>query len=126
MEHPIIITSKGKVKIRTIWDKTVSIAKSIASPAGRAALAASMVQPIRRNLNYQGLARQVFQVQQLPQGALPVYYREPEGYKHDAIKINSRGVVYRKGDLSKLVGRVTIPQFQIYSNPTIRIADVKS
>ena len=124
MEHPIIITSKGKVGLRHRLNPTrrpVLNIKGIAS-----ALGASMVQPIRRSLNYQGIARAMFPVQQLPQGALPIYDRGFEGYKHDAIKISSRGVVYRKGDLSKLVGRVTIPQFQIFSNPTIRISDVKS
>jgi hypothetical protein len=129
MEHPIIITSKGKIvkrKRQEIYNNVIS--NYISSPHGRAALAASMAQPIRTRLSYQGIARQLLPVQQLPQGALPYYNYsiEPEGYKYDAVKITSRGKVYRKGDLSKLVGRVTIPTFQIYSNPTIRLSDVKS
>jgi hypothetical protein len=129
MEHPIIITSKGKIgrrdKRQSIYNNVIS--NYLSTPQGRQSLAASMVQPIRRSLNYQGIARQALQVQQLPQGALPYYSKEPEGYKHDAIKITSKGEVCKKGSWKYLRGqRVVVPQFEIFANPTIRIADVKT
>lgn len=53
------------------------IAKYLSSPAGRSALAQSMVQPLRRNLDYHSIGRKIFMVQDLPQGALPVYFPSP-------------------------------------------------
>src|SRR5574339_352302 len=128
MKHPIIITSKGKVgrrNIQNIYNNVVS--NYLSTSAGKQALAQSMSAPIRRSLNYQGIARQALQVQQLPQGALPYYSSEPEGYKHDAIKITSKGEICKKGSWKYLRGqRVVVPQFEVFANPTIRIADVKS
>lgn len=39
-------------------------------------LAQSMANPIRKRLDYQGIARKLFIVQQLPDGALPTYDRK--------------------------------------------------
>jgi hypothetical protein len=145
MKHPIIITSGGSLERRDKYDRNSIIAKYLASSTGRQALASSMIAPIRRSLDYQGIARQVFAVQQLPQGAAPAYVSSglPSGnlpvydsdlvadivvgrYKYDAIRISSRGRLYRKGQLSGAARRVTIPQFQLYASPTIKLSDVKS
>lgn len=45
---------------------------------GRTRLAQSMAAPLRRNLDYQSIARRTFLVEELPPGALPVYDRDPE------------------------------------------------
>lgn len=132
MKHPIIITSGGSLERRDKYDRNSIIAKYLASSTGRQALASSMIAPIRRGLDYQGIARKVFAVQQLPQGALPVYDKDIVSdivvgrYKYDAIRISSRGRLYRKGQLSGAARRVTIPQFQLCANPTIKISAVKS
>jgi hypothetical protein len=98
MKHQIIINSSGKV----ITYKNNILAKLIGSSAGRSALAQAMAAPIRRNLDYQGIARRTLVVDPLPTAALPIY------------------------DKNKTFGtQVTVPTFEIINNPTIRLADVK-
>lgn len=53
------------------------IEQYIATTSGRQQLARAMVAPLRRNLDYQSVARRAFLVDELPQGALPVYDRDP-------------------------------------------------
>jgi hypothetical protein len=142
MKHPLIISSCGKVVKKT--DKQSIVARYLSTPAGRAALASAMIQPIRGSLGYQGLARRVFQVQQLPQGALPTYDKDidvggiatscsegelpqpPACFKHNKLIINSNG---KPGKASTLNGfnarRVIFPTFEIVNSPSIRISDVK-
>lgn len=129
MKHDKIVISKdGK-----IGKNEDSLIKMIMSAAGRTALAQSMVAPIRRALNYTGIARKCLVVSPLPQGALPVYDKDPDvssivyatkpnsGYKHDTIVISDKGKIGRQGFGS----RVKIPVFEVVSNPTIHIGDVK-
>lgn len=107
MKLPFEINTRGKL-VEKVSNQTLQqqiISQYISSPAGRAKLAAAMIQPLRRQLDYQGIARKAFQVQQLPQGALPYYEKDAE---------------------EKVFGqRVTVPEFEIYQNPTIKISDVK-
>ena len=48
-----------------------------------------------------------------------------KGFAHRAITIDSRG---KAQDAIKRVfgNRVTVPEFEIYSNPTIKISDIAS
>ena len=50
----------------------------IRSSEGRARLGQAMIAPLRRNIDYQAVGRRTFLVEQLPEGALPVYDRDPE------------------------------------------------
>jgi hypothetical protein len=113
--HPLIIDSHGKIT-----------KPFLISAAGLQALGAAMALPIRRQLDYQGLARRVLQVEPLPQGALPYYCDSGEKklfeFKHKELTINSRGKIQRRVFARKVV----FPQFEIYSNPTIKIADIKN
>lgn len=132
MKHVLIIDSDGKAsRIPNIV--LGPIAKYLATAAGKAALANSMIAPLVRNRGYADLARQCFQVQQLPPGAQPIYDRDIEvagiiipddpqiiTFKHGFLTIDSDGKL-NKGRR----GRVTIPKFEIYRNPTIKIDDVK-
>lgn len=105
MKLPIEINARGKLveKLKLTAQQQI-ISQYISSQAGRAALAASMIQPLRRRLNFAGIARQVFPVQQLPDSGASVYYPSED----------------------KVFGeRVTVPEFEIYENPTIKISDVK-
>lgn len=117
MKHNLIINTEGKAGKRP--------KQSFASR-----LAASMVQPLRTTLDYQGIGRKVFQVEQLPAGALPVYDREidvcdlidfdsKEKFQHQFLRIDSNGKASRGRN------RVVAPKFETFSNPTIKIADVK-
>lgn len=91
-------------------------------------LAQAMAMPLRANLDYNSIARKALVVQQLPQGAIPVYKKRLGVFKHNHVIINSKNDIGTREQLIRLPNgsRVTIPTFQIYSNPTVRIADVKS
>ena len=139
MEHPVIIDSRGKTQVSPFLNARGLISQYLASSAGRSRLAQSMIQPLRTRLDYQGLARKVFQIEPLPEGALPTYDCDPnvsdlvcsereekKSYAHDAVVINSRGQTSRK-EIFSFPGlrKVIFPTFEIVSNPTIRIDDVK-
>lgn len=53
--------------------KEAIIASALATDEGRAALAQSMVEPIRKRLEYQAIGRKLLMVDELPQGALVRY-----------------------------------------------------
>jgi len=72
----IIITSKDEV-----YDASsgpFAIARLLGTQHGRTTLAASMVNPIRRNLDYQSLSRKIFNIQPMPPGAMPIYTRSSD------------------------------------------------
>jgi hypothetical protein len=95
------------------------IKRALTSEDGKVALGQAMANPIRRNLDYMGIGRKVFVVDPLPQGALPVYDRDIDVA---ATVISSNGAAPE----SRVFGdRVTVPEFEIVSNPTVRIAEVK-
>lgn len=95
------------------------IKRALTSEDGKIALGQAMANPIRRNLDYMGIGRKVFVVDPLPQGALPVYDRDIDV---SATVISSNG----SAPESRVFGdRVTVPEFEIVSNPTVRIAEVK-
>lgn len=127
MEHPVVIDSLGKT--------SYTASPSLISNSGLAALAQAMAAPIRRNLNYHGIARRCLQVQPLPQGALLTYDRdidvascllEEDKFQHNVITINSRGHcdTAPHGFLPPF-RRVKFPTFEIVNNPTIRLDDIK-
>ena len=95
------------------------IKQALQSSEGKVALGQAMANPIRRNLDYQGVGRKALVVDPLPQGALPVYDRDIDVR---ATVISSNG----SAPESRVFGdRVTIPEFEVVSNPTVRIAEVK-
>jgi hypothetical protein len=95
------------------------ISRALLTQDGKYALAQAMANPIRRNLDYQGIFRRALVVDPLPQGALPVYDRDIDVA---AVVVSSNG----SGPESRIFGeRITVPEFEIFSNPTVRIAEVK-
>ena len=95
------------------------IKQALMTQEGKIALGQAMATPIRRNLDYQGVGRKALVVDPLPQGALPIYDRDIDV---SAVVISSNG----SAPESRVFGdRVTIPEFEIVSNPTVRIAEVK-
>ena len=54
------------------------ISDYIKTPQGRAKLAASMTQPLRLRRDYASVGRKTFLVEQLPDGALPIYDKDPD------------------------------------------------
>jgi hypothetical protein len=95
------------------------IKQALMTQEGKIALGQAMANPIRRNLDYQGVARKALVVDPLPQGALPVYDRDIDVA---AVVISSNGAAPE----SRVFGdRVNVPEFEVVSNPTVRIAEVK-
>lgn len=95
------------------------IKQALLTQEGKVALGQAMATPIRRNLDYAGVGRKALVVDPLPQGALPVYDRDIDVA---AVVISSNG----SAPESRVFGdRVTVPEFEIVSNPTVRIAEVK-
>lgn len=95
------------------------IRRALMSTEGKVALGQAMANPIRRNLDYQGVGRRVLVVDPLPQGALPVYDRDIDVA---AVVISSNGSA---PESRVFADRVTVPEFEVVSNPTVRIAEVK-
>jgi len=99
--------------------KESMLAQALMSHEGKVALGQAMANPIRRNLDYQGVGRKALVVDPLPQGALPVYDKDIDVA---ATVISSNGAVPE----SRVQGeRVNVPEFEVVSNPTVRIAEVK-
>jgi HK97 family phage major capsid protein len=95
------------------------IQKHIKSPQGRQKLAASMIQPLRTRRDYSSVGRKTFLVEQLPDGALPIYDKDPDVTAY---------VVGEEGENILAVTkprRVIFPLFEIASNPTIPLTQVK-
>jgi len=100
-------------------EKETLLMKALSTERGKIALAQAMANPIRRNLDYQGVGRKALRVDPLPQGALAVYDKDIDV---NAIVVSSNGAVPEsriKGD------RISVPEFEIVSNPTVRISEVK-
>lgn len=58
------------------------VARALNSEDGRLALATLMIQPIRRALDYLGIARKVLQVDYIPDGVFPVYEKDVDVTAH--------------------------------------------
>jgi hypothetical protein len=95
------------------------VARAILTQEGKLSLAQSMANPIRRNLDYHGIARRALVVDPLAQGALPTYERDIDV---SAVVCSSNGT----GPESRVFGdRVVVPTFELFSNPTVRISEVR-
>jgi len=124
MRLPFIINNKGK-----IGPDEGAITTYLKTLGGKAALAASMAAPIRRSLDYHGIARRALVIDRLPQGALPYYDKPIEvvvgKFKHDHLVINNCGKLTGKGQYL-FARKVVVPTFEIFSNPTINLSDITS
>jgi len=95
------------------------ISEYIKTAAGRAKLAASMIQPLRLRRDYTAVGRKTFAVEGLPDGALPIYDKDPEV---------TAFVVGEEGENILAVQkprRVIFPLFEIASNPEIPLTQIK-
>lgn len=95
------------------------------SPAGRQKLAAALGPSLRRRRDYMSIARKAFMVETLPEGALPIYDKEFDDTGKsfvEAFIVGEEG-----GDIVKVTKpkRVTVPTFDIVSNPMIPISQIK-
>jgi len=95
------------------------IARYIKTAAGRARLAQTMIQPLRRRRDYTSVGRKAFYVEQLPDGALPIYDKDPNITAYVVAEEGENIVAVAKPK------RVMFPLFEIASNPEIQLTEVK-
>lgn len=95
------------------------IAEYIKTAGGRAKLAASMTQPLRLRRDYTSVGRKTFLVEQLPDGALPIYDKDPNV---TAYVIGEEGANILAITKPR---RVIFPLFEIASNPEIPLTQIK-
>jgi len=100
-------------------EKEALLKEALATDSGRIALGQAMANPIRRNLDYQGVGRKALIVDPLPPGAIAVYDKDIDV---SATVISSNGAAPE----SRVFGdRVSVPEFEVISYPTVRIAEVR-
>lgn len=103
----------------TASQKHAVMTKLLGSAAGRAKIASSLNEPLRTLQDYQSVARRAFLQDELPDGTLPIYDRDPDvpafvvGEEADSIQTVVNGK------------RLLVPLFELASNPTIPFTQVK-
>lgn len=95
------------------------ISEYIKTPGGRSKLASSMIQPLRRRRDYASVGRKAFYVEQLPDGALPIYDKDVNvvAYVIGEEGLNIVSVAKPK--------RVLFPLFELATNPEISLTQIK-
>jgi hypothetical protein len=111
--------SEGDKMTVTNAQRAKVIGELIQTSGGRQKLAASMTQPLRTRRDYAAVGRKTFLVEQLPDGALPYYDKDPDV---TAFMVGEEG--------QNIVGvlksrRVMFPLFEIASNPEIPLTQIK-
>ena len=99
--------------------KAKIIGDYIKTPSGRAKLAASMTQPLRLRRDYSSVGRKTFLVEELPNGVLPVYDKDPDVTAYVVGEEGENIVAITKPR------RVIFPLFEIASNPEIPLTQIK-
>ena len=113
--------------------QTAMLGQLLKTAGGRQKLAASLGPSLRRRRDYMSIARKALMVETLPDGALPIYDKEfdtaamtvgstPGGSYVEAFVVGEEG-----GDIVRVTKpkRVTVPTFEIVSNPMIPITQIK-
>lgn len=95
------------------------IGEYIKTAAGRQKLAASMIQPLRARRDYTSVGRKTFLVEQLPDGALPIYDKDPDAVAYVVGEEGQNILAIQKPR------RVVFPLFEIASNPEIPLTQIK-
>jgi len=113
--------------------QTAMLGQLLKTAGGRQKLAASLGPSLRRRRDYMSIARKALMVETLPDGALPIYDKEfdiaaqtvsgPAGGSFvEAFVVGEEG-----GEIVRVTKpkRVTVPTFEIVSNPMIPITQIK-
>jgi hypothetical protein len=113
--------------------QTALLGQMLKTAGGRQKLAASLGPSLRRRRDYMSIARKALMVETLPDGALPIYDKEfdtsamtvgstPGSSFVEAFVVGEEG-----GDIVRVTKpkRVTVPTFEIVSNPMIPITQIK-
>ena len=95
------------------------IGEYIKTASGRSKLAASMIQPLRTRRDYTSVGRKTFLVEQLPDGALPIYDKDPDVTAYVVGEEGENILAIQKSR------RVIFPLFEIASNPEIPLSQIR-
>lgn len=104
----------------SIEKKYEILSQHVKTAAGRQRIAASMIQPLRKRRDYTSVGRRAFYVEQLPDGALPIYDKDVDVAAY---------VIGEEGDNIVSVvkpKRVLFPLFEISANPEIPLTEIKA
>ena len=104
----------------SLQEKYAILSKHVVTAAGRQKIAASMIQPLRKRRDYTSVGRKAFYVEQLPDGALPIYDKDVDVAAY---------VIGEEGDnIISVVKpkRVMFPLFEIAANPEIPLTEIKA
>jgi HK97 family phage major capsid protein len=100
-------------------EKSRIIQAHLKTPALRQKLAASMTQPLRLRRDYSAVGRKTFLVEQLPDGALSIYDKDPDVAAYIVGEEGQNIVSITKPR------RVIFPLFEVASNPEIPLTQIK-
>lgn len=103
----------------SVEQKHQIIGKLIGSGNGRQRLAASMISPLRQRRDYTSCARKAFYVEQLPDGAMPVYDKDPEVVAYMVAEQGENILSVAKSQ------RIHVPLFELASNPQIPLTEIR-
>lgn len=105
--------------------QTAQLGQILKSAAGRQKLAAALGPSLRRRRDYMSIARKALMVETLPDGALPIYDKEFDETGRSFVQAFVVGE--QGGDIVNIANplRVTVPTFEIVSNPMIPITQIK-
>lgn len=93
--------------------------KYIHSPSGRRRIATSMIQPLRDRRDYSSVCRKTFLVEQIPDGALAIYDKDPDVIAYVIGEEGNSITAYAKPR------RVIFPMFEIAALPKAPLTQVK-
>lgn len=103
----------------SLAEKEKVLAGLLSTPNGRKKLAQSMQLPLRKRLDYMGVARKALLIEELPPGALPYYDKDPDV---TAIVVAEQGTTPEQ----VVVGtRFLVPLKEIAANPKISFTQIK-
>lgn len=103
----------------TAAQKHALMTKLLATQAGRQKIAASMQEPLRKLRDYEAIGRKAFFIDELPDGALPIYDMDPDLPAY---------VVGEEGDSVQTIvksKRLLVPLFELAAYPKIPFTQVK-
>lgn len=106
-------------RIVTAAQKHQLMTKLLATQAGRQKIASSMQEPLRKLRDYEAIGRKAFFIDELPDGALPIYDMDPDLPAY---------IVGEEGDSIQTVvksKRLLVPLFELASYPKIPFTQVK-
>lgn len=103
----------------TASEKHQTMTRLMATTQGRRRIAASVVGPLRKIRDYTAVGRRALQIDELPDGALPIYDIDPDV---GAFFVNEEAMLIQS---IQKTNRITVPMYTLTAYPTIQIQSIK-